>query len=48
MVMIEEYPLTNPNHNGVGDTQDTLNIGLAANITRLALTTVSHLAGFIL
>jgi len=48
MVMIEEYPVTSPHHNGVSDTQDTLNMLLAVNVTRLALASISSLAGFLM
>jgi len=44
--MIEEYPVTSPNHNAASDTQDKLNMGLARQISQLALASISSLAGF--
>jgi hypothetical protein len=47
MVMIEEYPVTNPNRDRIGDTPYTLNINIALNITRLSVASLCTLAGFV-
>lgn len=47
MLIIEDYPLENPNQHTQNDTIETLNLQLLTNSTKLTLAIVVHLAQLI-